>query len=289
MAMLKIIVDGSADMPEGWPERYQFEILPIPIQIGNKTYYQGVDLNSEKFYELMEDKDNYPQTAAPSPDRIKQFIEEVCDVEDTVLSINVSGKLSGTVSMVENAAKLLKDKMKVHVFDSNAGSAALALMAREARLLDEMGRTFDEIVDVLSVMRDKVMIVLTVGSLEFAYRSGRVGAIQTAISSFLKIKPIVTLQEGVLNVSEMVRTRKKSLDRLITKVIDQFGDERIKVAIVHSQDRETAEALKVRIDEALNVAETIFTELSIAVAANLGPKTVGIVALPDDLSKGRKR
>lgn len=289
MAMLKIIVDGSADMPEGWPERYQFEILPIPIQIGNKTYYQGVDLNSEKFYELMEDKDNYPQTAAPSPDRIKQFIEEVCDVEDTVLSINVSGKLSGTVSMVENAAKLLKDKMKVHVFDSNAGSAALALMAREARLLDEMGRTFDEIIDVLSVMRDKVMIVLTVGSLEFAYRSGRVGAIQTAISSFLKIKPIVTLQEGVLNVSEMVRTRKKSLDRLITKVIDQFGDERIKVAIVHSQDRETAEALKVRIDEALNVAETIFTELSIAVAANLGPKTVGIVALPDDLSKGRKR
>ena len=64
---------------------------------------------------------------------------------------------------------------------------------------------------------------------------------------------------------------------------DQFGSQKIKVAIVHSQDRETAEALKTMIHEMLNTTETIFTELSIAVAANLGPKTVGIVAVPDKL------
>jgi fatty acid-binding protein DegV len=81
----------------------------------------------------------------------------------------------------------------------------------------------------------------------------------------------------------MVPTRGKSLKRLLSKVSDQFGSQKIKVAIVHSQDRETAEMLKEMIDEILNTAETIFTELSITVAANLGPKTVGIVALPDKL------
>jgi len=281
--LLRIIVDGSADMPVGWPEKYQFEILPMPIQIGNKTYYQGEDITPELFYELMQDKDVHPQTAAPSPDRIKNYIEKVCEAGDTILSINVSGKMSATVSMVQKAANQLKEKFAMTVFDSQAGSAVLAMMAREARLLDNNGTTLTEILEILNKMREKVLVVLTVGSLEFAYRSGRVGAIKTALSSFLKIKPIVTLHSGVLSVSEMVRTRSKSLNQLVSKVRDQFGSQKIKVAIVHSQDQETAEALKVMIDEVLNTTETIFTELSITVAANLGPKTVGIVALPDKL------
>jgi len=91
------------------------------------------------------------------------------------------------------------------------------------------------------------------------------------------------LKEGFLGVSDMVRTRGKSLERIVAKVQDQFGDEAIKVAVVHSQDQKTAELLKEMITDAVNVTETIFTELSISVAANLGPKTVGIVALPDKI------
>ena len=132
-------------------------------------------------------------------------------------------------------------------------------------------------------MREKVLVVLTLDSLEFAYRSGRVGALQTLLSSLLKIKPIVSLQEGLLEVSDKVRTRKKSLESLVLKVKEKFDSESIKVAIVHSQDIETASQLKEMVDKTLNVAESICTELSIAVAANLGPKTVGIVALPDEI------
>lgn len=127
------------------------------------------------------------------------------------------------------------------------------------------------------------MVVLTLDSLEFAYRSGRVGALQAALTSFLKIKPIITLKEGMLGVSDMVRTRKKSLERIIAKVKDQFGDEPIKVAIVHSQDQDTADLLKEMIENVMNTTETFFTDLSISVAANLGPKTVGIVALPENI------
>ncbi len=281
--MLKIVVDGSADMPEGWAERYQFDILPMPIQIGSTTYYQGEDITPEMFYRLVEDKENKPQTAAPSPSRIQAFIEKVCKVGDTVLSINVSSKMSSTFEMVEQAAQALTNKINMIIFDSQAGSAVLALMAREARLREKTGESLETILDVLISIRRKVMVALTVDSLEFAHRSGRVGTLQSALSSFLKIKPVILLKEGTLEMSEMVRTRRKSLERLVYRIKERFGTEAIKVAVVHSQDRETAEKLKAMLESALNITELFFTELSISVAANLGPKTVGIVALPDNI------
>ena len=281
--MLQIIVDGSADMPDGWVEKYQFEIVPIPIQIGGKTYYQGVDINPEQFYALVLDENLQPKTAAPSPSRIRKVIEQVCDAGDTVLSINVSSKMSSTFSMVQQAADELKNHINVIPFDSGAGSAVLAMMAREARLREKAGETVEEILEALREIKERVMVVLTLDSLEFAYRSGRVGKLQAALTSFLKIKPIVTLKDGLLSVSDMVRTRKKSLERIVEKVQEEFGKEAIKVAIVHSQDQHTADLLKEMMGAVMNTTETIFTELSISVAANLGPKTVGIVAIPDKI------
>ena len=279
--MIKIIVDGSADMPKGWPEKYQFDILPMPIQIGNRTYYQGQDIDIEKFYDLVGDENNVPQSAAPSPGHIISFVEQVCEFGDTVLAINVSGKMSSTVSMMKFAAKELKDKLNMLVFDSEAGSAVLAFMAREARLRERAGDSLEEIMRVLETIREKMMVVMTVDRLEFARRSGRVSALKAALTSLLKIKPIISLHEGLMSASEMVRTRKKSLARLVERVKDQFGSESVKIAIVHAQDLETAELLKRMAEELLNTTETILTDLSLAVAANLGPKTVGIVALPD--------
>jgi len=281
--MLRIIVDGSADMPDGWAEEYQFEILPMPIQIGEKTYYQGEDIDTKLFYELLEDKSVQPKSAAPSPTRIAKFIEKVADFGDTVLSLNVSGKMSSTVTMARHAARDLKDKMEMVVFDSEAGSAVLAFMAREARLREKAGESLEEILSVLERIRDKVMVVLTVDSLEFARRSGRVGTLKAALTSLLKIKPIVTLHEGALDVSELVRTRRKSLESIVSQVQERFGKTPVKVAIVHAHDQESAEILKEMVEKALNAVETVFTELSISVAANLGPKTVGIVAMPDQI------
>ena len=279
--MLKIIVDGSADMPKDWAEAYQLNILPMPIQIGNITYYQGEDLSPDLFYKLIENEEAHPTSAAPSPTKIKEFIEHIAEIGDTVLSLNVSGKMSSTISMVQHAANEIKEKINVITFDSKAGSAALAFLAREARLRDKAGETLKTILKRLDEMREKLMIVLTVDSLEFAYRSGRVGAVKVALSSVLKIKPIITLQEGMLNMSGMVRSRQKSLERLVSEIKEKFGMEALKVAIVHAQDLPTAERLKAMVAKALNCTEVILTDLSISVAANLGPKTVGIVALPD--------
>ncbi len=281
--MIKIIVDGSADMPVGWAEKFQFDILPMPIQIGGATYYQGEDITPTMFYEILskQSEQSHPQTAAASPSRIAAFIERVTELGDTVLSINVSGKMSSTVTMVEHAAQQLRDKVRVITFDSGAGSAVLALMAREARLKEAAGASLEEILDVLKRIRDQVLVVLTLDNLEFAKRSGRVSALKAAVTSLLKIKPIISLQQGSLEMSGVVRTRNKALEQLVSRVKTRFGSQPIRVAVVHSQDPETAEQLKVMLEKSITAVETVFTELSISVAANLGPGTVGIVAIPE--------
>jgi len=281
--MLRILVDGSADMPEDWAETYQLHILPMPIQIGNKTYYQGEDLTQDLFYELTEAADSHPQSAAPSPARIQAYIEKVSEKGDTVLSLTVSGKMSSTITMVQHAAHALKEKISVIPFDSQAGSAALGFLAREARLREQAGQTIDEILAGLSELRDKVMIVLTVDNLEYAHRSGRVSLLKKALTSLLDIKPIITLQEGLLNVASVARTRKKSMERLVSLVKERFEGIKVKVAVVHSKDRESAEILKTMVANALSCSEIILMELSLTVAANLGPKTIGLVAIPDKL------
>ncbi len=281
--MLKIIVDGSGDMPADWVDTYQLNILPMPIQMGSETFYQGVDLDAEKFYALVDDQKQVPKTAAPSPERIKAFIEEVSEVGDTVLSINVSSQMSATLKMVENAARDLVDRITVIPFDSLAGSAVLGFMAREARLLERAGESLDVILERLEKMRKKALVVLTLDRLTFAYRSGRVNALKAALSSLLKIKPIVSLKAGLMEMSEIVRTRNKALDRLITRVVETFGTEPLRLAVVHARDEATASLLKAKLEQSLNVVEMVITDLSISVAANLGPGTVGIVALPKKL------
>jgi DegV family protein with EDD domain len=281
--MFRILVDGSADMPKEWEKDYQLSILPMPIQIGNKTYYQGEDLSPSLFYELTEAEENHPQSAAPSPAHIQAFIEKISDVGDTILSLTVSGKMSSTISMVRFAANALKEKILVIPFDSQAGSAALAFMAREARLMEQAGETIDDILVALSNLRDKIMIVLTVDDLEYAHRSGRVNRLTKALTSLLDIKPIIKLQEGALSMASVTRTRKKSLEKLVSLVKERFDGIKIKVAVVHSQDKETAEILKNMVEKALACSEIILTDLSLAVAANLGPKTVGLVALPEKI------
>jgi len=279
--MLRILIDGSADMPESWVKEYQLNILPMPIQFGQKTYYQGEDLTPEQFYQLTEINENHPQSAAPSPARIQAFIEKVSEIGDTVLSLNVSGNMSATITMVRHAASALKGKISVIPFDSQAGSAALGFLAREARLREQAGQTLEEILVGLTKMREKLMIVLTVDNLDFAHRSGRVSLLKKALTSVLDIKPIITLQNGSLNVASVARTRKKSMVRLVSLVRERFDGIKVKVAVVHARDLKSGEILKTMVENALSCTEIILTDLSISVVANLGPKTVGLVAIPD--------
>lgn len=278
--MLHIVTDGAADMPPDWQEQYQIHVVPIPIRFGEQTYLQGVDISNEDFYRLVDENGQVPKTSQPAPYHFKEFYERIARAGDTILSIHVTSRLSGTFDSAVAAARELAGKFRLIPFDSGAGSAALGMMCREARLLDRAGAGLERIIERLEFIRRNVGIVLTLDSLHYARLSGRVGTFQAALASLLNVKPIIALRDGLLEMSDKVRTRSRAIDRLFEMLQQRFGRQPLHVAAVHARDPQTGATLAARAAQFFDLRELIQTELSVAVAANLGPGTVGLVAYP---------
>jgi len=276
---LKIVTDGSVDMPHNWRREYEIEVIPLSVRFGEEQYQQE-SLNFKTFYEMVQRLRILPKTSLPSPQQIVEFYRRIATRDDSILSIHLSSKLSGTFAAVQAAARELAGELKVYPFDSGAGSAALAFMCREARLLFRKGWSVEAILERLSRVRDQLMIVFTLENLEFAQMSGRINAFQSALSSMLKVNPIIRLREGLLYAADKVRGRQRALERIVDEVRQQMRDRRVSLAVVHAGVPEVAQALVDRIRDALNCQETMILDLSIPVTAHLGPGAVGIVAYP---------
>lgn len=278
--MFHIVTDSSADMPEGWARTYEIDVLPVNIQVGDKTYRQGIDLDNDTFYRLVKEQQQIPHTSLPSLPQVVDFYQRIAQKGDTILSVHVGSRMSGTLAVIQTAAQEVAGSFKVLPFDSGGGSALLAYMCQEARLLERAGAPAQEILSRLEFIRRKVTVIFTVDSLDFAAMSGRVNRLQAALSSFLQIKPIIVLKDGLLDMAEKVRTRQKALERVLYLVRQQVGERKVNIAVVHARDLPTAQALAERLKGLLNCSNVIMTELSISVVAHLGPRTVGIVAYP---------
>jgi DegV family protein with EDD domain len=280
--MLKIVSDSSMDMPAGWEKKYEINILPINIQFGTQTFRQGIDLSTEKFYQMVKEYKVIPHTSLPSPSQIAEFYKSIARKGEAILSLHVASKMSGTFNAVQLAAEELAGEFEIYPFDSGNGSAGLAFMCREARVLSRKGGTIQTIINRLEEIREQITIVFAIDSLEFARMNGRISALQERIISILQIKPIIVLKDGLLEIAERVRTRKKSMERIVDLARKRVGEQKVNIAVVHAQDFETARILFDKAKEKFNVKDIIMTDLSISVAANLGPGTVGIVAYPID-------
>jgi DegV family protein with EDD domain len=278
--MLRIVMDGAGDVPPDWLSSYDISVIPINIHFGEDTYLQGIDLNNADFYRMVLQTQKIPKTSQPSPHQFVQHYRMIAQPGDTVLSIHVTSRLSGTFASAEAAAKELQGEISVIPFDSEAGSAGIGFMCMEARLMERAGATLDAILKRLDFIRKHMTVVLTLDTLEFAKMSGRVKALQAALASLLNVKPVVILQRGVLDMGDRVRTRKKALERILEIVRERVGERSINAAVVHSEDPSTGHALLERVRELFNCQNLILTDLSIGIAANLGPGTVGIVAYP---------
>ncbi|HWQ04189.1 MAG TPA: DegV family protein [Longilinea sp.] len=278
--MLQIVTDGSADMPSSWLEQYQIHIMPLMVRFGEKTYVQGVDLTNEDFYQMVNDQQVIPKSSLPSPDQVKDFYRSIARRGENILSIHLSSKLSGTFNAFQLAARELVNEYQIYLVDSGAGSAGLGFMCREARRMWQAGIPIEGILNRMESVRNQLAITFTVDSLVFAHMSGRVNTLQKAIASLLNIKPIIVLRDGLLEMTDKVRTRHRSLDRIIDIVSERIGKQRVDLAVVHAADPAMAAEILEKARKVFNVRDFILTDLSIPVAANLGPGTIGIVAYP---------
>jgi len=278
--MLRLLTDGAIDVPDGWGEQFDINVIPINIHFGEKTYIQNVDMDLPAFYNEIKANKNHPKTSQPSPHQFVEFIRANYQKGDTILGVHVTSKLSGTYASAVAAAEELKGEYNFIPFDSLVGSVGGAFMCRSAYNMSKAGKSVEEIVKYLEKVRDNTYIVLALDNLEFAKRSGRVGALRAALASVLNVKPIALLKDGVIEMVDRVRTRKAAVDRVIGLGKELVGDRPLAIAAVHARDLESAHMIRDEAKKNFTMKESVVAELSISLAINLGPGTTGLVLYP---------
>ncbi|MEY2817613.1 MAG: DegV family protein [Chloroflexota bacterium] len=280
--MLRIVTDGAVDLPTEWYKEYDIQRIPINVHFGEeKTFIQDVELDQDGFYKLVAGKTlPHPKTSQPSPHQFVEFYKKIAQPGDTILSIHITSKLSGTYASSVSAAEELKGTFNVVPVDTLCGTMGTAFMCRAARQMERAGKSVEEIVKFIEGVRSKTHVVLTLDTLEYARRSGRVGTLSAALASVLNVKPIAMLKDGIVDMVDRVRTRKAAIERVLDLAKENVGDAPVHVGVVHARDEETAKSLLDEAKKRLNVKESFLTDLSISLVINFGPGTVGIVLYP---------
>jgi fatty acid kinase fatty acid binding subunit len=278
--MLRIVTDGAVDLPPEWEEEFQIDVVPINVQFGEKTYLQFVDLDFEGFYKMVDASKEFPKTSQPSPHQFVEFYKKIAQPGDTILSMHVTSKLSGTYASAVAAAEEVKDMFKVVTVDSAGGSMGLGFMCRAARQMERAGKSVDEIVKYVESIRGAVQIILTLDTLDYARRSGRVGTLSAALASVLNVKPIAVLKDGVVDMVDKVRTRGAAFERVLQMGKEAYGDQPVYIAVMHARDVQSGQTLLDEARKRFNVKDSVLTDLSISLAINFGPGTVGLVLYP---------
>jgi DegV family protein with EDD domain len=278
--MIRIVTDSTCDLPEELIAQYGIHIVPIHIQFGLETFRDGETIDKPTFYRRVEQDGMLPKTSQPPPGDFVEMYQAIARPADEIFSIHVTGKLSGTFNSAQMAAEALADRIKVHVFDSWAGSAGLGFMCLDAARMAEVGQSAAEILRRLEATRPQVNHLFTLANLKFAEMSGRVNKLQAALASLLNVKPIVRVEGGLMEVADQVRTRRKAVERVISMARERVGEARVNLAVIHAQAPDEAAELLEQARQALKVGETFVHDLALSLAVHFGPGTLAVVTYP---------
>lgn len=277
--MIKIVTDSTCDLPAESYREHDITVVPINIQFGASTFLDGVTIDRPTFYWRIEQSGVLPKTSQPSAGQFQECYEALAAAGTTdIISIHVTAKLSGTFQSAELAASMVAGRVRVYPFDSACGSAGLGFMVVEAARMVEEGKGVAEILARLEEIRPRVNILLTLKDLRFAQMSGRVGKLQSSLSALLNIKPIVLLENGLIDVTDKVRTQSKALDRMIEIMLGRVGTSPVNLAVVHAEAPDEGHALLERAKALFKTHESFVSDLALSLAVQFGPGTLGLIA-----------
>jgi DegV family protein with EDD domain len=278
--MIKIATDSTCDLPFEYFEEYDVTVVPINIQFGTDTYEDGVDIDRDTFYRKIDELGILPSTSQPSAGQFEVYYRRLLEGGATdIVSLHVTAKLSGTFQSAELARGMLEGQVRVHPFDSACGSAGLGFMVLEAARMARDGQGVAEILDRMDTIRERMNIILTLKDLRFAQMSGRVGRLQSSLVSLLNVKPIVLLEDGLLDVGDKVRTQRKAIDRMVEIMVERVGTSLpVNLAVIHAQAPDLGQELLDRTRALFNCHETFLADLTSSLVVQFGPGTLGLIA-----------
>ncbi len=279
MSRVAIFTDSASDLDPAEAAASGIHVVPLLVNFGPQSFKSGVDLSTDEFWTRMTAPDApFPTTAASSPGDFKAAYEAAFEAgAEAIVSIHVASTLSGTMKSAQIARDMLPDR-EIHLVDSQGASMAEGILARMGVEMAEAGHPAAEIAETLTERARDITIYLTLDTLEYLKKGGRISGPQAAIGTLLSVKPIIMVRDGVVETAERVRTRGKARDKMIELALSRPIE---RLAILHTMAPDVDELR----EEMLRRVPTldpgsVSTEIvGPSVGPHLGPNCIGLVLL----------
>lgn len=263
------MTDSTADVPADWRERYGIEVVPLSVIFGREAFRDGVDLDSDQFFERLARSTELPTTSAPAPGDFRALYERLSHVCDGVLSIHIGSNLSATVEAARVGAEEVKP-FPVHVVDSFSTGMPVAFLCRVAAMCDSL----QEAVSAVEARIDKTKILALLDTLRYLEMGGRIGRAQYLVGSLLNFKPIVGLFDGAVQAVDRVRTRRRAIERLADLLRRDLPVESLNV--MYSTEPEDAQRLQAELSRELDGIEVGLGRIGAVLGTHVGPRALGL-------------
>ena len=279
MKKIHIVTDSTADLIDQYTDQYDIHVVPLSIHIEGETYLDGVDLQPESFMVKMKESKELPKSSQPAVGVFKELYDQLGQDGSEIISIHMTGGMSGTVKSAEAAAEMTDSN--VTVIDSMYISHALTFQVVEAAKMASNGKSVEEITERLKEMRRNTTLFVVVDMLDNLVKGGRVGKGKALIGSLLNIKPIATLQDGVYTPVAKARSHKQVVSHLFKAFKEETSGKIIRsIGISHANGMAMAEPLLKMLEESgLKDVKLSFT--SPIISTHTGEGAIGFMYYTD--------
>ena len=278
---VKIVTDSTADLPSEVTGELGITVVPVYVRFGEKVYRDGVDISEDEFYQKLIESPTHPTTSQPSPSDFAAVYRKLAKETDEIVSIQVTGKLSGTYNSALQGKELAGVGSRIEVVDSLSVSMGLGLIAMAAARLAEAGESLPGVMEEVRQAIPRIRLLGVFDTLKYLLQGGRIGRVKALLGSMLNVKPLITMRDGELVPAGQARTRSKGIERLFDLVKNALNIQEL--AIVHSTTPDEAASLRERIGLIFDKKHIHLARLGPALGVHAGPGTL-ILALREKIS-----
>ena len=287
---IHILTDSSHYLPPATVAELNLHVLPLSLNVGGRQYQERLEVTTENLFEMLTDQSvDWPTTSAVTPGAVQAAFDELtANPEDEVVGVFMSRGTSATVEVALNVAQSHPAWDRIHVVDSLAISAPLALTLQIVGQLVKEGADASgadllpaAVADVARRVGEQMRVFFTLDTLEYLHRGGRMRNSQALLGSLLSIKPVLWLNEGRIELWKRARGKRRAFSIIVEEAVDAMPPgEPVYAIIGDTRAPEDKAALKQALQDNLPVAEIYDVEIGPVVAAHVGPGCVTIAVVP---------
>ena len=279
-----VVTDSNSGITQAQAKEMGITVLPMPFMIDGETYYEDITLTQEQFYQRLKDNSDI-STSQPTPDSIMKLWDELLKEYDQIVHIPMSAGLSGSCATAMMLAGEDEYEGKVFVVDNHRISVTQYQSVKDAMMLADMGMDGAQIKKRLEETAADSVIFVTVDTLKYLKKGGRITPAAAALGTLLRIKPVLIILGEKLDSFAKARTMKQA-KTLMMNAIQKELDERLHdseckdchLAIAHSDNEEAALEFKKEVEERFPDADIYLAPLSLSIACHIGPGSLALTA-----------